>query len=122
MDLYFKSYVDNEQVDFIHPIHVDDDELFAYMNNMAICSFEENHNDVHVVAYDAWTNEKVCTYDFLFTPSIDELRRRFAYANSFDEFDAEAERALDSYVAGLFDAAERFCIDENELAHIVECA
>lgn len=122
MDVYFKAYVNNEQVDFIHPIHVDDDELYAYMHNTAICSFDEHHNDVHVVAYDAWTNEEVCTYDFLFTPCVNELRRRFAYAESFEEFTIEAERALDAYVAGLFDAARRFCIDEYELAHIVECA
>ena len=53
---------------------------------------------------------------------INELRRRFAYAESFDEFDAEAERALDAYVAGLFDAAAQFGITPDELANIVECA
>ncbi|MBR3160039.1 MAG: hypothetical protein IKF14_13210 [Atopobiaceae bacterium] len=53
---------------------------------------------------------------------INELRRRFAYADSFDEFDTEAERALDAYVAGVFDAAAQLGITPDELDHIVRCA
>lgn len=57
-----------------------------------------------------------------FSDCVNELRRRFAYADSFNEFTAEAERALDSYVAGVFDAAAQFNITPDELDHIVRCA
>ena len=57
-----------------------------------------------------------------FSDCVNELRRRFAYADSFGEFDAEAERALDSYVAGVFDAAAQFGITPDELDRIVRCA